>query len=112
MLWQRRERFIFTAEHFTLKNSSSFHATDRIWRENQLGKALDYNEDDDTLEKLQPLLFSFYTNSVKLNVANSVRPSEAFQMTAKYKREMETDFKCQMQNLDYEKDAQESRKKN
>ena len=75
----------------------------------QLEKALDYNEDDDTLEKLQPLLFSFYTNSVKLNVANSVRPSEAFQMTAKYKREMETDFKCQMQNLDYEKDAEEKK---
>ena len=78
----------------------------------QLEEALGFNKDDDILQKLKPLLFNDHTKSVKFKVANSVCPSEAFQMIAEYKSEMETAFKYQMQNLDYEKDAEESIKEN
>ena len=48
----------------------------------QLAEALGFNEGDDVLEKLKPLMFSHNTQSVKLNVANSVCPSENFEINA------------------------------
>ena len=63
-------------------------SNEKIWE--QLEKALGFDKDDDILQKLKPLLFSYNARSLKLKVANSVCPSEAFQMTAEYKIEMET----------------------
>ena len=47
---------------------------------------------------------------VNIKLANSIFPSTTFEMVAKYKSNMESSFKSQIQSLDYKKNAEISKK--
>ena len=77
----------------------------------QLEEALGFQtDDDDILEMVKALYCKYNKRSVEFKVSHCICPSESFQMSAQYKRRIATAFCCQMQNLDFKKDAEGSRK--
>ena len=79
----------------------------------QLEKALGVVRDEKLLGQLKALNEELNSNSkgLQLELANSVFPSETFQMIAKYISDMENAFKCQMQSLDYMNNSDRSKTK-
>ena len=69
----------------------------------QLERALGTVKDEELLSKLKALNDVLCSNSegLQIELANSVFPSKTFEMVEKYKNDMKTAFKCQMQSLDY-----------
>ena len=64
----------------------------------QLEKALGVVRDEKLLGQLKALNeeLNFNTKGLQLKLANSVFPSETFQLIAKYINDMENALKCQM----------------
>ena len=76
----------------------------------QIEEALGFVKDEELLSKLKALtdVLNYDSNSLKVELVNSVFPSETFIMDAKYKSDMKTAFKCQIQSLDYQNNADKS----
>ena len=79
----------------------------------QLEEALGVVKDEELLYKLKTLNDVLNSNSegLQIKLANSVFPSITFEMVAKYENDMKNAFKCQIQSLDYMKNADESKNK-
>ena len=77
----------------------------------QLEEALGLVKDEQLLSNLKALNDVLNSNSddLQIKLANSIFPSTTFQMLAKYKRDLDSAFKCQMQTLDYMSNAEESK---
>ena len=77
----------------------------------QLEEALGLVKDEQLLSKLRALNDVLNSNSegLQIKLANSVFPSKTFDMVEKYKNDMKTAFKCQMQSLDYKNNADRSK---
>ena len=73
----------------------------------QLEKALGIDTCETVLGKLKELNDVLNSNSegLKINLANSVFPSENFKMTEEYKSVMQTTFNSKVQTLDYKNNA-------
>ena len=77
----------------------------------QLEEALGVVKDEKYIEKLKSLndVLNSDSEALKIKLANSIFPSETFQMVAKYKNDMKTAFKCQVKTLDYMKNSNKSK---
>ena len=77
----------------------------------QLEEALGVENDKQLLSNLKALNDVLNSNSdgLQIKLANSVFPSKTFEMVAKYKSDLESAFKCQMQTLDYMSNAEKSK---
>ena len=69
----------------------------------QLEEALGLVKDEQLLSKLKALNDVLNSNfeGLQIKLANSVFPSKTYGMVEKYKNDMKTALKCQMQSLDY-----------
>ena len=77
----------------------------------QLVKALGLVKGEQLHSKLEELNGVLNSNSegLQIKLDNSVFQSTSFQMVAKYKSDLESAFKCQIQTLDYMSNVDESK---
>ena len=77
----------------------------------QLEEALGFVKDEQLLSKLKELndVLNSSSEGLQIKLANSVFPSKTFPMVAKYKNDMESALRCQMQSLDYNNNADRSK---
>ena len=73
----------------------------------QLEKALGVEVDKHLTSQIKSMnnILRSNSSSLQIKLANSVFPSKTFKMINKYKSEVVNAFKCQIQTLDYEKNA-------
>ena len=71
----------------------------------QLEEALEFVKDKQLLYNLQELncVLNYNYEGLQIKLANSVFLSKTFKMVAKYKSDIESAFKLQIQTLDYKK---------
>ena len=69
----------------------------------QLEEALGFVKDEQLLSRLKQLNDVLNSNSegLQIKLANSVFPSDKFQIIPEYKDDMQSALKCQIQSLDY-----------
>ena len=77
----------------------------------QLKEALGLVKVEELLGQLKALneVLNSNSESLQIKLANSVFPSKTFQIVAKYKSDLESAFKCQIQTLDYMSNVDESK---
>lgn len=77
----------------------------------QLIKGLGFTENSDILKDQKTLFEALHdcSESIELNIANKIFPASTFSIHEKYKHQLKDSIGCQVQPMDYQKEAEFSR---